>query len=222
MTEKIDTAGARDHLWNPVTADVERVEPFEGGDARTRSRGRESGFYSGFDLRDAPGKICRETIRLGKAPGGLTDFANVVPNSSERLRLKRQNLGRERHARQRGSKVVGGSGANVAQILSDYEVRSEGAKQDVIDRVNALATADEFAYLTVKLRWRSRGINAGADERRLLACLGRKIAFVRDADDRVTEAERVKNFRRGREKRGDAHGASLPARKFESKANAES
>lgn len=222
--EKIDAAGARDHLWNPVTTNVKRVEPFETGDARTRSRGRGpgfgGGFDGGFDLCDAPRKISRETICLGKAPGGLADFANVVPNSSERLRLKRQNLRRKRHARQRSGKVVGRSGAYVAQILSDYEIRGEGAKQNVIDRVDTLATPDEFAYLTVKLGRRNRGIHTRTNERRLLPCLGWKIAFVRDADDRITEAERVKNFRRGREKRGDAHRASLPARKCESKANA--
>ena len=39
--------------------------------------------------------------------------------------------------------------------------------------------------------------------------------------DGIAEAESVKDFRGRWEERGDAHNASLPARKFESKANAE-
>jgi hypothetical protein len=183
-----------------MAAHVERVKPFEACDARTRSRGRgccfRGSFDGGFDLRDASIKAGGETIGLGKAASGFADFADVVPNSGERLRLKRKNLGRKRHARERGGKIIGRSGAYVAQILSDYEIRRERAKEDVIDRVDALATADEVAHLAIQFRGRRGRIDARANERRFLGGLRREIAFVRDADNGIGEAQRVKNFGR--------------------------
>lgn len=207
-----------------MAANVKRVEPFEASNSRTRSCRRDCHFHGGFDggldLCNATSNARGETICLGKAASGFADFADVVPNSGERLRLKRQNLGRKRHARQCGGKVVGRSGTYMAQILSDYEIRGEGTKQDVIDSVDALAATDEFADLAVKFDGRRSRINARADERRFLAGLRRKIAFVRDANNRIAEAERVEYFRGGREKRDDAHGASLHVQKVESKFNA--
>jgi hypothetical protein len=96
----------------------------------------------------------------------------------------------------------------VAEVLRKDQVGLELEEQVRIHRVNALTAANEFLHLLVNGRGGCGGVHARTNERRLGTHGGRVIAFVRDADKQVFQAEGAHDFGGGGEERANAHGAS--------------
>ena len=87
----------------------------------------------------------------------------------------------------------------MAQILRQDQFGRERAKELGIHRVDALAARDNFADLAVNLRGRRVRVNARSKQRRFRRRVRGKIAFMADAENRVTQADGVSDFGRGRQ-----------------------
>src|SRR5271168_4607405 len=191
-----------------MAGNVKWVEPFQTSHART-----DDGLRRGRSAMR--GSLHFRFQFVGERFGAQTrvrcvTYANdILPYVIERMGSERQHAWRTREAGQRRREILWRRSAHVAKILGYDQVRREGREQVSVNGVNTLAARDEFADLAVDFRGRSTGIHAWPDQRRLASCIGRKITFVRDADDLVANAERVENFSRGRKQRDDSHGFML-------------
>jgi len=109
--------------------------------------------------------------------------------------------------------LVGRNRADLAELLGDDDVRVDLCPHLGVHGVERLAVAGRIGDGPVDLRTGELG---GLDERCRdggpLRGLGRPVAFMRDADDLVSEAEREQGLRRGRDERADSHVAYASCR----------
>jgi hypothetical protein len=78
------------------------------------------------------------------------------------------------------------------------QVRRERIQNFGIHRVDAFTARDNLAHLAVNFGGRRLWLNARAKQRGLRGGIGGEIALVAHTEDRVTEADGIRNFGRRR------------------------
>src|SRR5258706_5180016 len=122
------------------------------------------------------------------------------------MRIKRDHLWTTWQMRERRAKIVRRSGADVAKILCDDQVRIDGGQHGQVHAVEAFTAFEEFADLPVNRRRAFRVRNARHDQNRFAARFRRKIALVADAGDLIAQPQREQDFRRGGQQGTNLHG----------------
>ncbi len=206
--DRVHPAGYVDHLRHPVAADERRVEPLEG--KHPRAPPLPCGRSDRIQPRLEPVLKGRREHRLSGRNGHASDVRDE--DLVQRLGVEREHLGPARQALGDGADVVVGDGADGAQGLRDDQVGLELCQLGLVERVERLATRSHLPHLGVDLggrrgppgsRWRS----AGAAAR-----LRGPVAFVRDGDDAVAQAEGEQDLGgRGHQAR-DSHGIRIGSR----------
>jgi hypothetical protein len=103
-----------------------------------------------------------------------------------------------------------GDRAHAAQLLGQDQVRPRHRERRLVQRVDRRPGLDRSLHQAVDLvRGRTCEVVHAAGDHPDLAGLGRLVAFVGDADELVTEAQREHDLGGGREEGDDAHPASV-------------
>ena len=208
LSKRVSGSGEFDHLRHPVPPYIEGLQPFEEGDSRA--------FRRAMDLLLDDGQSCPNLLQkpLGSGPTAsfFPDPQNVAPDIAQVLRIKAKDLRPAIQARKRRRQVAGGSGANMAQVLSDNQIGLQTLEQVRVHGVKALTARDKIADHAIDFGGRRSFRNARVNYDRFGARRRGEIAFVADADDFAIETQREQDFRRGGKQRHDAHEATLAHR----------
>ena len=148
-------------------------------------------YYTPADGTDAAGQSSAgPPVAAAGAilPSGFYDFEDSVANS---LRAE--------------ARGVAGDALSESYQSGIYDNQSA----DFLERTSF----DEVADLAINFGGRGGGVHARFNKRGLAVNFGRKIAFVRDADDLIADAERIENFGSRRKQGDDAHGAMVAHRR---------
>src|SRR5690242_1185807 len=190
-SQNVVTTGKLNHFGDPVSTDVERLQPFQKSNARALGG-------AGNELRN-DGKALADLLQqlLGSAPtpSFLADPENVAPDVTKVLRVQAEHFRPIRETRQRGSQVVRRSSADVTQILRDDQIRREFLERLRINGVDALATGNKIAHQVVNFRGRGTLRNPRMNYHSLGTRLRRIVAFVTYANDFALESQREQNLR---------------------------
>jgi hypothetical protein len=108
-----------------MSADVKRIKPLETQNARARTSAL--GFRR--DLNESLFERSGEHLSLMATPGRLADAADIIPNVFERVRCERKHARLLGQTRQSRRKVIGRSGAHVAEVLSNNKIGCERGQQ---------------------------------------------------------------------------------------------
>jgi hypothetical protein len=126
----------------------------------------------------------------------------------ERRRREVDDLDLERAGGDDLVELVGRDRADLAQLLGDDDLRVDLRPHLGVHGVERLAVAGRSGDGPVDLRTAELGsLNEGCGDGGPLRSLRRPVAFMRDAHDLVSEAEREERLRRGRDERADSHSA---------------
>ncbi len=197
-------AGQLDHLRDPVAAGVGRGEPLQSGNARAGSAA--DGIP---DLVEAPLELAAQHLAALGHAGRLRQPDLVVQHLAEGLRIERDHLGPRGQPSGDLANVVVGHRANRAQRLRDDQIRTHGGELRLVQLIQGIAPAGDLADHRIDvLRREALGDDAagkaGQPER-----LGRVVAFVRDGDHLVPQAEGEERFRRRGDEARDSHGTTM-------------
>src|SRR5258708_34157926 len=121
-----------------MSADVERLQPFEKRNARALSPIRNNLLEHAQSLADAFKQ------RLGRTPTPrlFADPQNVAPYITKVLRIEAQHLWPLRKPCQRRAQIVRRGGAHMTQILRDDQIGSEFFQRLRADGVKAFASGN--------------------------------------------------------------------------------
>src|SRR5881628_1803308 len=98
-----------------MTTDVERLQPFDKRDAGAiRFR-----LQLALERGEARANLLQQRLRLRSAAGFFSHPQDVAPDIAQILRIQAKNFRTPFESRKRGSEIIRGSRADVAQILGD-------------------------------------------------------------------------------------------------------
>ena len=181
---------------------VGRLEPL--GDEDTRRR-LDAGERGGDPVEPAP-HPGRELLGLSLGSQPHPDRANRLPDVLQRRGREVEHLDVERTRLQDPFDLVGGDGADVAELLHDDHVGLDLRPPLLLDRVERPAVPRRLGDHPVDLAARQV---AGLDQRRgddgLRRRLRRPVALVGDADHAVPQAQPEEDLGRGGDERADSH-----------------
>ena len=199
--ERVLTARKLDHLRDPVTSDVRRVEPLE------RDRARAGCVLDGLaDAVDAGGGLVHQLRALLGHTGGRREIACAGKHLSEGRGVERQDLRHRVELFGDGADVVRRHRADLAERLGHDQVGLDLVEDRVVELVDRLAAARALAHLAVDLGRTEALRYRGASEAGQLGRLWRIIAFVSDRDHVVPKSEGEQRLGRRGDKACDAHG----------------
>jgi len=203
LAEQVEAACARNHLWNPMAAYIERLKPLQENDTRAI----DDAANLQFDFAEPGADGFHEGFGTEGATGFLANKQDVTPDIAELLRIEAKHFWTPGKSCQGGSKIVGRGCTDVAQILCNDEIGGKLFEEIGVDSVKAFAACDEITDLSIDFYGRGVVWETGMDDDGLGSGARREITFMADADDLVVEMEGEKNLcGRGKE-RGDAHEA---------------
>src|SRR5882672_7963473 len=188
--EKVLATGAMDHFGDPVAAHIKRLQPLEKRDARTLFRR----IYLLFQNPEPRTNGLQQRFRLRSVAGFFAHPKDVAPHVAQILRVEAKHFRPPVESRKRSGKIVRGSGAHMAQILSDDQIRRQRLQYFGVHRVQALTAMYILADKRVNLRRRSIMRYPRMNHDRLRARLRRKIAFVADAHNLPVKPKRKQNL----------------------------
>jgi hypothetical protein len=117
----------------------------------------------------------------------------------EALRIQGDDLGRAAQMVQRLLHVAGGERAHATQVLSEDQLRGQRGQRAGVQRVEILALGELITDVGVdRGRAHPRGIAPADNYRFVPAGLGWFVAFERNPDQLITEAEGVHDLGRRR------------------------
>jgi hypothetical protein len=197
-SQDVAAAGEGDHLRDPVTGGIRRVEPLGDEDRPRRC------------FADALLNACDCPLHLGvdgAASGGHAEKVgerdDALFDLGERVRVEGNNLGVG------GAELINGAAgdrANRAEVLGQDEVGLECLEQLTVDRVQRAPVTDRCAHGVVDLEARQpRRIDARGRHDGQPSDFERPVALLGDGDQRLDEAERRDDLGRTREQGADAH-----------------
>jgi hypothetical protein len=147
--------------------------------------------------------LSRYAEQVGERKDPLTDLGECVRVEGDDLGVGCTQL----------ADVVGGDGADRAEVLGQDQIGLERLEQLAIDRVQRASVADRRAYGLVYFQAGKAGrVDARSGYDREAENPGRPVALFRNADERVDEAEIGDDFGGARKERTDPH-PSLPSRR---------
>ena len=149
--------------------------------------------------------LFQQRFRLGTAAGFFPHPKNVAPDVAQILRVEAKNIGAPFESRQRRGKIVGRRGANMAQVLSDDQIRCQSLQDLGIDGIQAFAAVHILAHEPVNFHRRSIVRQARMNDHRLRTGARREIALVAYAHNFPIQAECKENLSSRREQRDDSH-----------------
>ena len=172
------------HLWHPVSANVERLQPLQARHAGPRGDAVQLIREFAEILAD----FLDQRFGLATATGFFADPQNVAPNIAEILRIQTQNLRPVGKSCERRSQILRGSRADVAQVLRDDQVRRQFLERFGVHGIQALAASHLFTHKFVDLEGLGVRGNTGLDNHAFGARLGGIVAFVAHAHNVALEA----------------------------------
>jgi len=185
FSENVAAAGEFYHLGNPVSADIDGLEPFEKSNAWAANGLRDFAFDGGEACSDG----FEEMLSFVAAHGFVPNPKDVTPDVAEIERIEGQYLRSIIKRGQDRRQVFRRGRANAAQILRNNEVRGEAFQSFGIHGIHAFASGCELADHPVDFE-RSRIFgNARVNDNGLGACGRRVVAFVADTNHLLTQAE---------------------------------
>src|SRR5712691_4179933 len=122
--------------------------------------------------------------------------------SSKSWGLRQRTSGRRS---KRGSEIIGRGGANVAEILSDDQIRGQCLQHLGVDSVQTFAAINVLANKGIDFRGGSTMRHARMNDHGLGAGGRREVTFVADAHNFEVQSERKKNLGSRRQQRHDPH-----------------
>src|SRR5712692_5114645 len=186
----VTTARQADHFGYPVARGIGRVEPFHGEDARADRGSLSDGRGSIDSLAKGPRQQGRSLVNASGVPHLLDD----LQNSSEIVGLKGEDRSFPRKgelkAMDRPCDLFIRDGTDLAQLLSEDEVRVKALQERLVQRVDTAAAMRRFGHMIVDIPTPERGmVHRAARDNRNRARALRHITFVRDGNQLVLEPE---------------------------------
>ena len=146
-----------------------------------------------------------ELVGAGFGAGELGEVEEVLMNVGDGVRGHPEDFGFVGEGGEGAVDFVAGGGADLAEVLGEDDGGGEFAEELFVEGVEALAGAELGADGDVDFAER-HGFDGkcAVDDDGFVADFGRVIAFVGDADDVVSQAERAGEFGGGGEEGDDA------------------
>ncbi len=176
MSEDFAATGDLHHLGDPVAGGVRWLEPL-GDEHRSRRRAGHAPA-DGRDLRlhlgDDGASSCRYAEQVSERENALFDLGECARVEGDDLGVRCAQL----------TEVVGGDGADRAEVLGQDQVGLERLEQVAVDRVQGASVADRFAHRLVDLEAGQAGrVDARGGDDREVVNVGWPVALLRDADE---------------------------------------
>ena len=192
QAEHVLAAGELDHLWHPVPADIERVEPLE----RRHPRARRTLDCALHGL-DPLGRVEGQPLAGVVGIRGRGEPRHVGEHLAERGGVERDHLRLGRQPLRHGAHVVEGDGAHLAHRLRDDQVHVQLLERVLVQLVERLAAARSLAHRGVYLGRLEPGWDHAAREVGELFGSGRVVTLMGDRGHAVAEPEGEQHLGRG-------------------------
>ncbi len=141
LAEEINATRARDHLRNPMAANIKRLKPLEKNDA-----GAIDGVANlQLDFGEPGADGFDEGFGTEGAAGYFADQEDVAPDITEFLRIETKHFRAIGEPGEGGGEIVGRGCAYVAKILGDDEIGGKLFEEIGVDGVEAFTTGGELA-----------------------------------------------------------------------------
>ena len=201
FAEKIYSARHLDQRRHPVSRRHQRIDPFDGGDARPLRRAARlvrNFAESRAQPLDQFGSACMCVERIRHALHVGENVVEAVGRERNDLRPRAEPFG------DRGFDVALADRAHFALGLRDDHVGTKFAQSGRIDAIDRERIADDLFHSLVDLSAGAFGIEFRFRQRGDAHDRAREIAFVRASDQLIFETKRANDLGRARQKGYDS------------------
>ena len=198
--EDLATSGELDHLRNPVPGCEGRIEPLRDEHARTPATGRllADAFDRLLHLLHDRGAL------LGRAEPAC-DLEDARLDPGDPAWVERDDLGVDAA---QAADLCARDGAHGAEILGEDHIRCERLDQFLVEGIERAPVGQRLADGAVDVEAPDRGrVDPRSRDDGKSLHLGREVALIRAADERVREANRPHDLGRAGQKGADPHRA---------------
>ena len=201
---------------HPVAAYEGRAGPVQKHGPRLRAGQRLRTLGDGVD----PGlKAGAERCSAVADPGGVSDQADGLKDVAERKRLQIDERGLRVETAQDGADLGAGNRADIAQGLTDHQIRFERGQRLRIQGIDCVLTCELCAHGVVDLT-RGLRLKQCAGQGRQGSDLRRPVTAMGDCDQIIGQPQSGDNLGRAGEQGSDAHATGSSGQAWDARRKA--